>query len=115
MGSNGFLVEVVSAFESRVSGERLDLKAVLSCESPVSGDAVARKQISVLNRGKIHSSAPASNTTVAAAAPIAHPDPLSVRVQIRDGQGVLVVQEQRAGLGGKPLAVWIQAAPVPKK
>ena len=114
-GSNSFPAEVVSSFDLRVSGERLDLKAVLSCESLKSGDAVARKQISVLNRGKIHSSAPASNTTVAAAAPVAHPDPLSVRVQIRDGQGVLVVQEQRAGLGGKPLAVWIQAAPVPKK
>ena len=115
MGSNNFPAEVVSSFEPRVSGERLDLKAVLSCESPKSADAVAHKLISVLNRGKIHSSAPASNTTSAAAAPIAHPDPLSVRVQIRDGQGVLVVQEKRAGLGGKPLAVWIQAAPVPKK
>ena len=115
MGSNNFPAEVVSSFEPRVSGERLDLKAVLSCESPKSADAVARKLSSVLNRGMIHSSAPASNTTSAAAAPIAHPDPLSVRVQIRDGQVVLVLQEKRAGLGGKPLAVWIQAAPVPKK
>ncbi len=85
--SNSFSTEAVSSFEPRVSGEGLDLKAILSCESH----------------------------KTAAAAPITHPDPLSMRVQIRDGQGVLVLQEKRAGLGGKPLAVWIQAAPVPKK
>jgi hypothetical protein len=85
--SNSFSTEAVCSFEPQVRGEGLDLKAILSCESH----------------------------KTAAAAPIAHPDPLSLRVQIRDGQGVLVLQENRAGLGGKPLAVWIQAAPMPKK
>ena len=86
-GSNSFSTEAVCSIESRVRGQWLDLKAILSCESH----------------------------KTAAAAPIAHPAPLSLRVQIRDGQGVLVVQEKRAGIGGRPLAVWIQAAPMPKK
>ena len=114
-GPNIFSAEAVCSFEPQVRGEGLDLKAVLSCELPQSAGAVAQNQASVLHRGKIISSPPASNTTAAAAVPITHPDPLSLRVQIRDGQGVLVLQEKRAGIGGRPLAVWIQAAPVPKK
>ena len=86
-GPNIFSAEAVSSFEPQVRGAGLDLKAILSCESP----------------------------KAAAAAPITHPDPVSLRVQIHDGQGVLVVQEKRAGIGGKPLAIWIQAAPMPKK
>ena len=42
-------------------------------------------------------------------------DPVSLRVQIRDGEGVLVLQEKRASLDGRPLAVFIKAAPLPKK
>ncbi len=114
-GPNAFSAEAVCSFEPRVSGEGLDLKAILSCERTKAAGAAAQNQVSVLHRGKIISSPPVSNTTAAAAAPITHPDPLAVRVQIRDGQGVLVLQEKRAGLGGRPLAVWIQAAPVPRK
>ena len=84
-GLNNFSAEAVSSFEPRIRGEGLDLKAILSCES------------------------------AKPAVPVAHPDPLSVRVQIRNGQGVLVLQEKRAGIGGRPLAIWIQAAPVPGK
>ena len=114
-GPNSFPTETVSWFEPRFSGERLDLKAILSSERTKAAGAVAQHQLSVLHRGKISSTAPASNTTSVATAPITHPDPLSLRVQIRDGQGVLVVQEKRAGIGGRPLAIWIQAAPMPKK
>ena len=114
-GSNNLPVEAACAFQPHVSGEGLDLEAILSCESAKSAGAVAREVSFVQDRKEFSSLGRRSNTTSAAAAPIAHPDPLAVRVQIRDGQGVLVVQEKRAGIGGRPLAIWIQAAPVPKK
>ena len=114
-GPHSFPAETMYSFEPHVNGEGLDLKAILSCESPKTAGAVAREQSFVHDRKEFSSLSIGSNTTTAAAGSILHPDPLSLRVQIRDGQGVLVVQEKRAGIGGRPLAIWIQAAPMPKK
>ena len=110
-----FSVEVTGWFEPVIRGEALDLKAIFSCVATPQPGSTGSTQFSTGTRAAGNLTWKPTNGPSSIPPPILQPDPVGVRVHLREGEEMLVVQEKRAALGGKPFVIFLKAAPMPKK
>ena len=110
-----FSGELTAWFEPVIRHEALDLKAIFSCVStPQPAPAGSpHAQFSTQAVGNLTWKGTNGASRVPPAIP--QPDPIALRVQLREGEEMLVVQEKRAALGGRPFVILVKAAPMPKK
>ena len=110
-----FSAEITAWFEPVIRGAALDLKAIFSCVATPQTGPPGSTQFSTRIRAAANMTWKPTNGP--SSIPLTTPllDPVGVRVQLREGEEMLVVQEKRAALGGKPFVILVKAAPVAKK
>lgn len=108
-------LEITGWFDPVIRGETLDLKAIFSCVPPQQAAASTPGQPSINARAVVTVNSTPTNGLSSSLLATPQLDPVAVRVQLREGEEMLVVQEKRAALGGKPFVIFLKAAPMPKK
>lgn len=108
-------LEITGWFDPVIRGEALDLKAVFSCVPTQQAAASTPGQASINARAVVTVNSTPTNRLSSRLLVTPQFAPVAVRVQLREGEEMLVVQENRAALGGKPFVIFLKAAPVPKK
>ena len=108
-------LEITGWFEPVIRGEVLDLKAIFSCVPPQQAAASTPGQPSINARAVVTVNSTPTNGATSRLLVTPQLDTVAVRVQLREGEEMLVVQENRAALGGRPFVIFLKAAPVPKK
>lgn len=109
-----FSVEITGWFEPVIRGEVLDLKAIFSCVATPQTGPPGSTQFPTGTRAV--ASVSWTSTNGPSSVPLTTQlDPVGVRVQLHEGEEMLVVQEKRAALGGRPFVILVKAAPMAKK